>query len=92
MIGVIRLIVFGFVALSVVYVAVSVYSRSIRREKLEKRWAAEHPGDDDSFERETFIQLGMEEYEHGLRRKLIWLVYIIPAIAVAVTMFIINAT
>ncbi len=92
MIGAIRLIVFGFLALSVVYLAVSVYSRSVRREKLEKRWAEDHPGVDDSPERDAYIDEGMTRYNQGLRRKLILLVYIIPAIAIAVTMFIINAT
>ena len=92
MIGAIRLIVFGFLALSVVYLAVSFYSRSVRREKLEDRWAEDHPGDDDSPERDAYIEQGMIEYQQGLRRKLILLVYIIPAIAIAVTMFIVNAT
>jgi len=92
MIGAIRLIVFGFLALSVVYLAVSFYSRSIRREKLEDRWAEDHPGDTDSPERDAYIEDGMIAYQNGLRRKLILLVYIIPAIAVAVTMFIVNAS
>ncbi|MEZ5720326.1 MAG: hypothetical protein R3D59_00650 [Paracoccaceae bacterium] len=92
MIGAIRLIVFGFLALSVVYLAVSFYSRSIRREKLEDRWAEDHPGDTDSPERDAYIEEGMIAYQNGLRRKLILLVYIIPAIAVAVTMFIVNAS
>ncbi|MCB1350590.1 MAG: hypothetical protein KDK11_18865 [Maritimibacter sp.] len=86
------MIVFGFLALSVVYLAVSFYSRSIRREKLEDRWAEDHPGDTDSPERDAYIEDGMIAYQNGLRRKLILLVYIIPAIAVAVTMFIVNAS
>ena len=32
----VRLVVFGFLALSVIYLCVSLYSRSIRREKLEE--------------------------------------------------------
>ncbi|PIE08759.1 MAG: hypothetical protein CSA74_00890 [Rhodobacterales bacterium] len=92
MIGAIRLIFFGFLALSVVYFAVSVYSRSIRREKLEDWWAEEHPGDDDSPERDAYIEQGMIDYQNGLRPKLIWLVYIIPAIAVAAVMYFVNAT
>jgi hypothetical protein len=92
MIGAIRLIVFGFLALSVVYIAVWFYSRSIRREKLEDRWAEDHPGDDDSPERDAYIEQGMIDYQQGLRPKLILLVYIVPAIAIAVTMFFVNAT
>lgn len=89
--GFLRLIVFGFLALSVVYIAVSVYSRSIRREKLEDRWADDHPGDDESAARDAYIEAGMLDYQNGLRRKLILLVYIIPTVTVAVTMIIINA-
>jgi hypothetical protein len=92
MIGAIRLIVFGFLALSVVYIAVWFYSRSIRREKLEDRWAEDHPGVDDSPERDAYIEQGMIDYQQGLRPKLILLVYIVPAIAIAVTMFFVNAT
>ena len=36
--GFIRLVIFGFVGLSVIYVLLSIYSRSIRREKLENEW------------------------------------------------------
>jgi len=92
MIGVLRLIVFGFLALSVVYLAVSVYSRSVRREKLEEAWAEDHPGVDDSPARDAYIEQGMIDYQQGLRRKLIVLVYIVPAIAIAVVMFLVNAT
>ena len=38
MIGLVRAAVLGFLALSVVYVLVSIYSRSVRRERLEKSW------------------------------------------------------
>lgn len=85
-----RLIVFGFLALSVVYVAVRFYSRSVRREKLEKHWAEEHPGEDDSPERSAYIETGMRDYQHGLRRKLILLVYIIPAVTVAALFYFTN--
>jgi len=91
MIGAVRLVVVGFVVLSVVYWLVSIYSRSIRREKLEDRWSDNHPGDDDSEARTSYIDLGMAEYETGLRRKLILLVYIIPTLLVIGTLFVINA-
>ena len=85
-----RLLVLGFILLSVVYVAVSIYSRSVRREKLENRWAEDHPGGDDSAARDAYIEQGMIDYQNGLRRKLILLVYIIPAIAGAALFYLIN--
>jgi hypothetical protein len=84
--GWIRLFILGLVLLSVAYFLVSVYSRSVRREKLEKRFDAggiEGP-------RDAYIEQGMAAYEKGLRKRLIWLVYIIPMVAMAATVYIIN--
>lgn len=81
--GLIRLIVFGFIGLSAIYFLVSIYSRSVRREKLENRWAREHPDGGDETERDAYIEEGMVKYQSGIRPKLILLVYVIPAILVA---------
>ena len=80
----IRLVVFGFIGLSVVYVLVSIYSRSVRREKLEDRWGQDNPDNKDEAAREAFINAGMDDYNSGIRRKLILLIYVIPAVLVAV--------
>lgn len=82
--GLIRLVVFGFLGLSVVYFAISVYSKSVRREKLEDRWNEDHPDSKDEAEREAFVDRGMHEYNTGIRPKLILLVFVIPPIVVAV--------
>ena len=81
--GFVRLVVFGFIFLSVVYAMVWFYSRSVRREKLEDQWAEENPGNTDSPERDGFITEGMERYHNGIRPKLILLVYVVPTILVA---------
>jgi uncharacterized protein involved in cysteine biosynthesis len=86
MIALIRLVVFGFLALSVVYVLVSLYSQSVRREKLEKKFDAGGISGD----RDAYIKAGMTAYQKGLRRKLIWLVYIIPMAVVAITVYFVN--
>lgn len=86
MIALVQLLVVGFLALSVVYVCVSLYSRSVRRERLERQWdAAQGPG-----ERGAFVAQGMAAYERSLRRRLIWLVYVIPMVAVAVIVYLLN--
>ncbi|MBP9951101.1 MAG: hypothetical protein KBF27_04985 [Cypionkella sp.] len=84
--AIIRLAVVGFVILSAVYWIVSVYSRSVRRERLEKRYDA---GGIDG-ERDAYIEAGMQAYEHGLRRRLIWLVYVIPTVVISVTVYLVN--
>jgi len=90
MIAIIRLAVVGFILLSVAYLLISVYSRSVRREKLEKGWDANPPAGAGDAERTAHIEAGMRAYEHGLRKKLIWLVYIIPTIAIVVIVYFVN--
>lgn len=84
--GWLRLLAISFVILSVVYVLVSIYSRSVRREKLEKAFDAGGVVGD----RDAYIAEGMEAYRHGLRRKLIWLVYVVPLVAMTVTVWWVN--
>jgi hypothetical protein len=72
MIGFLRAAVLGFIALSAVYILVSLYSQSVRRERLEKQWDSDPAREDlTKAERDTYIKAGMTEYHNGLRRKLI---------------------
>jgi Ca2+/Na+ antiporter len=69
-----RLLVIGFLVLSVVYICLSLYSRAVRKDKLEAEWDEEiREGD-----REAFVKAGLEEYDGSLRRKLILGVYVVP--------------
>lgn len=85
-IGWIRLWLMGLVALTVVYFLVSIYSRSVRRERLEKKFDA---GGIDG-DRSTYIEAGMAAYETGLRKRLLWLIYILPTVAFIATIYILN--
>ncbi|MDJ0629271.1 MAG: hypothetical protein QNJ44_13515 [Rhodobacter sp.] len=86
----IRLVVFGFLALSVIYLAIWFYSRSVRREKLENQWAADHPDGGDAGARRDFIETGMAEYQDSFRPKLILLVYVIPTVLVIAALIVTN--
>ena len=91
MIGLLRAAVLAFVLLSVVYVIVSIYSRSVRREKLEKDWDSDPDKlGAESSERDAYIKAGLNAYRHSLRRKLIVLVYIIPMAVVLATVYAVN--
>ena len=81
-----RLVVFGFVILTIIYVCLSFYSRSVRRGKLEAQWEEEGMTGD----RDAFIDQGLEDYDGSLRRKLILGVYIVPVTFVAVLIYVIN--
>jgi Mg2+/citrate symporter len=84
-----RVLVFAFIGLSVVYWLMAIYARSTERERLEKKWDAAPPEGD--ADRDAFVAAGMAVYEKSLRRKLIWLVYVVPLAVVAVIIYIVNA-
>jgi len=84
----VRLVVFGFLALSVVYVCVALYSRSVRLERLERQWDADPKGD--AGARRQFLEAGMAEYKTGLKRRLILLVYVVPTVVIAAILYTIN--
>ncbi len=84
--GLARLVLFGFVILTIIYVCLSFYSRAVRRGKLEAEWDEEGMTGD----RDAFIAQGLEEYDGSLRRKLIWGVYIVPVTFVMILIYVIN--
>lgn len=84
--GWLRLALFALVGLTVVYFLTSIYSRSVRREKLEKRWVADGLEGD----RDAWIEKGMQDYEKGLKRRLLWLIYILPMLAFVATIYFVN--
>ncbi len=90
MMGFIRLIVAGFLVLTLIFVCVSLYSRSVRRERLEKEWDANRPEGADDARRSAYVESGMAEYFSGFRRRLVLLVYVVPAVAVAIIIYITN--
>ena len=87
MIGFLRLMFFGLVGLSVIYLSLSVYSRSVRREKLEKAYDAEPV---DGMTRREYVERGMLEYKNSLRPKLLLLVYVIPITGFGLVVYLTN--
>ena len=86
MAALIRLLVLAFVVLSVVYVCLLLYSRSVRRQALIEEWEAEgHRGD-----RDAFIRQGLEDYRGSLQRKLLLGVYIVPMLAITAIIYLTN--
>ena len=71
-----RLVVIGFVVLTVIYVCLSFYSRAVRRSKLREKWDAGKQ----LVDRDTFVQRGLERYDGSIRRKLILGVYVVPVV------------
>ena len=88
MLGFLRLVVFGFIALSVIYLWLSWQSRRHERRRLRALWDEEgRSGDEDAF-----VAAGMRDYERSLRHRLIVLVYVIPVIVIGTIIYITNYT
>ncbi|WP_375688162.1 hypothetical protein [Pseudooceanicola sp. LIPI14-2-Ac024] len=86
MYGFVPILLVGFALMSLVYALVSVWSRRVRRRKLEAWWEEEgRPGDRDAYVRE-----GLEDYDTGFRRKLILLVYIVPLVVIGAIIYAVN--
>ena len=81
-----RLVVVGFAVLTVIYVCLSLYSRAVRRGKLRQKWQ-DGP---QKLDRDTFVQRGLERYDRSIRRKLIWGVYVVPVVVIAVIIYLTN--
>ena len=86
MLALLRLLIVGLIVLTVLYFALSWYFSAERRRRMEADWeAAGRPGT-----REAYVEAGMEQYQTSLRRKLIWLVYIVPVTSVIVIIYLTN--
>jgi Ca2+/Na+ antiporter len=81
-----KLLVVGFLFLSVVYICLSLYSRAVRREKLEREWDEEIQQGD----RDAFVTAGLRDYDGSLRRKLILGVYIVPMVVICAIIYFTN--
>ncbi len=86
MFGWIRMGFFGAIGLTVVYLCLSWYSKSVRREKLE----IEFDAGGIEGERDAFIEQGLKEYEGSLRRKLIYGVYVVPVVLLGIVIYMVN--
>lgn len=81
-----RLLVPLLVVLTVIYIAVSLYSRRVRRNKLEAYWDTKGVTGD----REAFVARGLKKYDASFRRKLILGVYVVPLALIAFLVYFSN--
>lgn len=76
---------------AVLYVVLTVYLRSLERERLEKAWDAVNPGrGGDSPARRAFIARRMAGFHRTLRARLVVLVMVLPVVAIAAIVYVVN--
>lgn len=83
-----RFLIVAFVILTVIYAALSLWSRHVRRGKLREAWIEDGRVGD----RDAYVQAGLRDYDGSLRRRLILLVYVVPMAAVAAIVYLVNYT
>ena len=86
MFGAIRLFLILLVLQTIAYFALSLYSRSVRRRKLESWWDDKGKSGD----KEAFVTRGLHVYDKSFRRKLILGVYIVPWMAILALIYSVN--
>lgn len=86
MLGFLKFFLIGLVGLTVLYGLLSVYVRSLTRERLEKEW--EEMGSNGV--RDDYVEQGMKDYAQSIRPKLLLGVYILPLITFCVVFYMMN--
>lgn len=87
----IRLVAVVIAIEALFYVLISLYVRSLARERLEKAWDDRHPDRaGDSEERRAFVRRSMKGFEKSLRARLVTLVFILPTLAIAAIVYFVN--
>lgn len=82
----IRALLVLLLGLTVIYVCVAWYCRSVRRENLEKQWDAANPGGD-HIQRGMEVEKGVESFTASWAYRALWLIYVVP-IGVATMIYI----
>ena len=86
----IKLVVFGFIGLTVIYWSVSLYARSVTKERLEDEFDANNP-EGDRAARDAFVTDGLKDYDASIRPKLVGLVYVVPTVVIGAIIYPISA-
>ncbi len=91
MIALFRLIVLVFLLEAMFYLLLRIYIRSLRRERLEEIWDERHPdmaGNNDL--RDEFVRKAMVGFDRSLKSRLLWLVFILPTLAIMAIVYWVN--
>ena len=86
--GFLRPLIVVFLVLVAVHLALRVWLRLRERRRLAAEWeVGSRLGD-----RETYLREGMEQYDHSLGKRLLWLTIVGPMAGLIVLLYVLNVS
>ncbi len=86
--GFLRVLLGFLVVLAAIYLVLSVVLRLRERRRLAEEWE----GGDRLVDRDIYMQEGMAEYDRSLRKKLLWLVIVLPMAGLLLLLYVLNVS
>jgi hypothetical protein len=86
--GFLRVLLGFLVVLVAIYLVLSVVLRLRERRRLAEEWEA----GDRLVERDGFMDQGMAAYDHSLRKRLLWLVIVLPMAGLLLLLYLLNVS
>jgi Mg2+/citrate symporter len=86
--GFLRVLLGFLVILVAIYLVLSVVLRLRERRRLAEEWEA----GDRLVERGIYMGEGMAEYDRSLRKKLLWLVIVLPMAGLLLLLYVLNVS
>ena len=86
--GFLRPLALFFLLLGLVHLVLRVWLRLRERQRLATEWeTGSRLG-----ERETYVREGMEQYDHSLGKRLLWLTIVGPMAMLILVLYLVNET
>jgi hypothetical protein len=86
--GFIRVLLIFFVFLAALHLVLRLWLRLRERRRLGREWEA----GDRLVARDIFVQTGMDDYDHSLRKRLLWLTVVLPMAGLILVLYLVNET
>ncbi len=86
--GFIRVVLIFFVLLVALHLVLRLALRLRERRRLGREWEA----GDRLVARDIFVQTGMDDYDHSLRKRLLWLTVVLPMAGLILVLYLVNET
>jgi Mg2+/citrate symporter len=86
--GFLRVLLGFLVVLVAIYFVLSVVLRLRERRRLAEEWEA----GDQLVDRDIWMRDGMAEYDRSLRKRLLWLVIVLPMAGLMILLYLLNVS